>query len=433
MKVTLAGVTHCPGTGDAPPSTPESITAAYARISRSPHTVSELRRRAARDIETTRTFNRKIVFHLGHESVAEHAVFNVDISGISRLAVETVEHSRLASYTERSQRYVRIGSDFHIPSEYREMGLSARFAALCTSQHRRYRDLVSALRQSYSLQRAKEDARYALGLATTTQLGMTINARSLSMMLARLETHELGECRSLAGKLRSLTGRIAPSLIRNREDGTDRIDSAADHRDPEDEKSNSYPRLLWFTANPADIIRSTLSYSSNGTSWSSSQGKQRAIPTHLGIGGTRTLSRALEAVQFAFELCISSSCFAQLKRHRMATLIPQPYDPDLGITIPATIEESGYSDLLLEGATEAEDFRDITGRTASSARTYPLLNAHRRRVLFIINARSFSNMIHLRLDRHAQWDIRDQTMKLRELISSRIPEMNDFLPLPFSN
>ena len=33
---------------------------------------------------------------------------------------------------------------------------------------------------------AKEDARYAISMATETQLGMTINARNLELMLRRL-------------------------------------------------------------------------------------------------------------------------------------------------------------------------------------------------------------------------------------------------------
>lgn len=45
---------------------------------------------------------------MGHSSIAEHAVFNLDILGVSRLAVETIERFRLCSYTEKSQRYVRL-------------------------------------------------------------------------------------------------------------------------------------------------------------------------------------------------------------------------------------------------------------------------------------------------------------------------------------
>ena len=35
--------------------------------------------------------------------------------------------------------------------------------------------------------------------------------------------------------------------------------------------------------------------------------------------------KAFEAAEFEFQFDISSSCYAQLKRHRMATIIKSPY------------------------------------------------------------------------------------------------------------
>ncbi|PKN95790.1 MAG: thymidylate synthase (FAD), partial [Chloroflexi bacterium HGW-Chloroflexi-5] len=65
--------------------TPETISAAYARISRSPKSVDALRRDARTEVEKARKSNRNIVFEMGHSSVAEHAVFNIDVIGVSRL------------------------------------------------------------------------------------------------------------------------------------------------------------------------------------------------------------------------------------------------------------------------------------------------------------------------------------------------------------
>ncbi|MEQ8153226.1 MAG: FAD-dependent thymidylate synthase, partial [Smithellaceae bacterium] len=74
--------------------TPETLSAAYARISRSPKFVDELRQIARGEVEKARKSNRNIVFEMGHSSVAEHAVFNVDIIGVSRLLVEAIEKFR---------------------------------------------------------------------------------------------------------------------------------------------------------------------------------------------------------------------------------------------------------------------------------------------------------------------------------------------------
>ena len=59
--------------------TPETVAAAYARISRNPRPVNELRTLARGEVEKARASNRNIVFEMGHSSIAEHAVFNLDV------------------------------------------------------------------------------------------------------------------------------------------------------------------------------------------------------------------------------------------------------------------------------------------------------------------------------------------------------------------
>jgi len=56
--------------------TPETISAAYARISRDSRPVNELRAVAREDVAKAKKSAKTIVFGLGHHSVAEHAVFN---------------------------------------------------------------------------------------------------------------------------------------------------------------------------------------------------------------------------------------------------------------------------------------------------------------------------------------------------------------------
>jgi thymidylate synthase ThyX len=51
-------------------------------------------------------------------SVAEHAVLHLALENVSRLAIETIEANRLASYTEKSTRYQLWDEDaFYLPDE----------------------------------------------------------------------------------------------------------------------------------------------------------------------------------------------------------------------------------------------------------------------------------------------------------------------------
>src|SRR5512133_182246 len=95
---------------------PETIAVAFAKTSRSPQSF----RKIAAELtgEKSAEFHEKWVVGYGHASVAEHAVLHVAIENVSRLAVETIESNRLASYTEKSTRYQKWSQeDFYTPPE----------------------------------------------------------------------------------------------------------------------------------------------------------------------------------------------------------------------------------------------------------------------------------------------------------------------------
>ncbi|NLW73271.1 MAG: FAD-dependent thymidylate synthase, partial [Chloroflexi bacterium] len=81
----------------------ETIAVTFAKTSRSPEPfdviASELNE------EASSKFSEKWIVGYGHSSVAEHAVLHLALENVSRLAIETIEGNRLASYTEKSTRY----------------------------------------------------------------------------------------------------------------------------------------------------------------------------------------------------------------------------------------------------------------------------------------------------------------------------------------
>jgi thymidylate synthase ThyX len=186
--------------------TPETLSASYARISRDPRPADELRAAARTEVERARRSNQTIIFKMGHHSVAEHAVFNFDIIGVSRLAIEEIERFRLCSFTEKSQRYITLGEDFVVPEEIRRAGLEDLFTSTVRAQnvlyHRFYGRLrphvFDKFRESAADPKnhavldgwAKEDARYIVSLATQGQLGLTLNARNLELLIRRFAGRE---------------------------------------------------------------------------------------------------------------------------------------------------------------------------------------------------------------------------------------------------
>lgn len=412
--------------------TPETISAAYARISRSPKSVDELRKEAVQDVAQARKSNETIIFEYGHASVAEHAVFNFDIMDVSRLAIESIEHSRLCSFTEKSQRYLKLNGDMnevYTPAEMSEAFLP--FDKLMKSQLGAYQDLLVRLQMHAEKHgrpqggKPEEDARYVTGLAVTGQLGMTINARNLETMVRRLLSHPLEEVQRIGEELFHRAGEVAPSLLRYCE--PERIRQLQDTPLPGLFAMSSFTNAVIAidnSCNADDTVLAALLFQRGQAPFEMCQaavGKMSVVDkwqTFCTLYERMELHsaapRCFELPAMFFELVGSASFFAQLKRHRMATLLPQAYDLALGVTVPQSVEDAGAMDVFnhIRGLTE-ETYREYQQKCGSMAvAEYCLMQAHRRRVLVKMNARELYAFSRLREDGHAQWEIRDVAKKL---------------------
>lgn len=130
----------------------------------------------------------------GHTSVLEHASFTFAISGVSRSLSHQLVRHRLASYSQQSQRYVKVGElEYVCPPSLHE-SLSAErsyFLASMKTAECAYRDMIAAGVPA-------EDARFILPNATATNLVMTMNCRELLHFIeerccyrAQWEIHDL--------------------------------------------------------------------------------------------------------------------------------------------------------------------------------------------------------------------------------------------------
>jgi len=469
MKIMLAGYNvdcdvlreyrSTPGEGE--PLTPETISAAYARISRNPLPVNELRKIARTEVEKARRSTRAIVFGMGHSSIAEHAVFNVDIIGVSRLIVEEIEKFRLCSYTEKSQRYIRLEDDFVVPEEILADGIKEAFVETVKKQNALYHELYAGLKE-YMFEEhrdllsnpgnrsmvdgwAKEDARYIVSLATHAQLGMTINARNLELMLRRSAAHPLKEVNEYGSKLYEATVAIAPSLVRytraTRFDLNVRkklkriagsfIDGAGATGENAVLGRDGNVELLYATPDGDDTIVAAILHSSSSLPMAECLAAARGMSTKDKEIIIETACRHMQSYDpplrefeyagFSFEVTISASCFAQLKRHRMATMTCQKYDPSLGVTVPASIRAIGMEDRFMEVIAGTEEMYNRIKDLSPHAAPYILTNAHRKRVALKVNVRELYHISRLREDKHAQWDIRETAESMVRLGKSVMP------------
>ena len=443
--------------------TPETVAAAYARISRYPKPVNELRAIARGEVEKARASNRNIVFEMGHSSIAEHAVFNLDVLAVSRLLVEEIERFRLASYTEKSQRYVLFQDDFVIPPEIREADLEKAFVSTVRHQYDFYHRLYEKLRpwvfdrnpelaadpKNRGLLEgwAKEDARYCLPLATETQLGMTVNARNVELMIRRLAASPLAEAREYSRRLYEATHAVTPSLVRYTEPTPYDLETTAALRVEAAGVLGNFPtgapdsatrkagtdlvRLVDVTAEADEKVLTAILHSASDRPFAECREAAAQMNRKERESLVKTVLRRMKAYDAAprefeqavltFELVISATCFAQVKRHRMAGITVQGYDPGLGVTVPPAVAEIGMEREFRDLCARTEETWERIRRRASAAAAYILTNAHRRRVLMRVSARELYHLARVRADGHAQWDIRETAVRMVALGRKAMP------------
>lgn len=463
MKVLLAGynidtevindlVKNSPNRNDV---TPEILSASYARISRDPMAINELRKAAREEVEKARRSNKNIIFSMGHHSVAEHAVFNFDIIGISRLAIEELEHHRLCSYTEKSQRYITLGNDFVIPKEIADSKYKDIFITTANLQNefyhklykklyeyvfKKYADLANDPKKHNLLDGwAKEDARYITSLSIEGQLGLTINARNLELVLRRFASHRFSEVKDLGEELWRLVEKVAPSIIlfykSNDFDEKTYPELKAKVEDLKLDqgwkKEGKEVELINFTHHSDDITTASLIHTSTNLPF------KKCLQTAKKMNLDKKLEliksvfkymefydstiREFEHVGLTYEIVLSASCFAQLKRHRISTITCQGYNPYLGITIPESIIEIGMKNEFMDVIKKTEDVYYKIEKDLPDTAVYILTNSHRKRILFSCNARELYHISRLREDQHAQWDIRNVTGKMAEEAKKVMP------------
>jgi flavin-dependent thymidylate synthase len=461
MKVILAGYnvdstvikelkSSDPDRGDV---TPETLSASYARISRDPRSVDQLRSAAREEVDKARRSNRTIIFKMGHHSVAEHAVFNFDVIGLSRLAIEEVEKFRLCSYTEKSQRYIKLEDDFVVPEEIKKAGKERIFTDMIREQNGLYHQLFRKLKpyfyekypdmykdiKKHSVLNgwAKEDARYIVSLATEGQLGMTLNARNLEYMIRRFSSKNLAELKEFNKRIYKLAKEVAPSIIlfteSNDFDGKTYQELAAkiQAKQPSEEETNDSVRLVDYTPKADIKLVASLIHTVSENSYKDclqkaeklgKEERKKIVKKALNhMEFYDAVLREFEYVDLTFDLVVSATCFAQFKRHRMATLTSQKYNPDLGVTVPPSVRGAGVEQDFMDVIEKTNAVYQDLLRSMDVGAPYVLTNAHRKRVLLKMNAREFYHFSRLREDETAQWEIRSMAHQMKEKAKQVMP------------
>ncbi|TFG00300.1 MAG: FAD-dependent thymidylate synthase [Promethearchaeota archaeon] len=155
----------------------------------------------------------KMLVKRGHGSVLEHAYASFRISGVSRALTHQLVRHRMASFTQKSQRYVNESNFNYIEPDDIKNDKNA---------HELYTNFMENIRTHYKQLRdlgiKKEDARFILPNATESELVLTANFRELRHMIQlRGEKAAQWEIRRLVIKMLKILKEKVPSVFQDME------------------------------------------------------------------------------------------------------------------------------------------------------------------------------------------------------------------------
>lgn len=146
----------------------------------------------------------------GHTSTIEHAYFTFSIEGVSRALTHQLVRHRIASYSQKSQRYVKEGEFEYIlpPTIAKNQQLK-----------KTYLKELESIQDCYSKLLAEgipaEDARMLLPNACETKIVVTMNCRALFNFFGeRLCLRSQWEIRQMASLMLRECKKIAPNVFK---------------------------------------------------------------------------------------------------------------------------------------------------------------------------------------------------------------------------
>ena len=145
---------------------------------------------------------------LQHLSIFEHAYFTFYIDGISRVTSHQLVRHRIASYSQQSQRYVKLKGGIVIPlSIQKQENVEKIFKDSIESALLNYKKLLE-------MGISKEDARYILPQAIETKIIVSMNARELMHFFSlRTCNNAQWEIREMAWKMLEKVKEVAPIIF----------------------------------------------------------------------------------------------------------------------------------------------------------------------------------------------------------------------------
>lgn len=464
--------------------TPEQLAVAIAKCSRSStpfdQNVDDV------TLEKAADFHEKWVVGFGHGSVAEHAVASVAIQNIPQVVIKILEDTRLASYTEKSSRYVIFTRErVAVPDTLSQSRRSGRVNELFDHLYGLYESLVpevtTLMQQRFPKKEEMSDAeykaatkgrvcdvvRYLLPAAATASLGMTANARIWEHAIIKLlssadplarkigqEIKDVLKGNELLDKDRALREKPLPTLLKYAEPHAYLTNVPSelaklskelvpDGKTSGEKASPDQPVVMLRDDLGAELhVAAALLARFGREPYSAALEKltgdraavERVLRAALEMRGLHDAPlREFESAWFQHEIVMDYGSWRDVQRHRMCCQINQELGVDLGYDIPEPVyalgRENEFKKVLDEAAAvHAQLIND--GLKIEAQYVVPM--AYRRRLIVGWNLREIFHFVELRSSRKGHPSYRRIAQEVWKTVQKNHPLIASFIRVDFS-
>lgn len=440
--------------------------------------------------EKAASFHSKWTIAYGHGSVAEHAVLHLAIEDVSILCSKIIEDCRLASYTEKSTRYVPWSRDkIHQPLQFimgQDVERPETFEPV-----QRYTDTIKILMDTYEeilkvlpdqiageldrsqfktdrgfrnscVAQACDSLRYLLPAAAVTNIGLSTNARELAHMISKLQSHPLQEAQLVGARLLEEGKKVCPTLLKY---AGEKPFFQAQHATRAELPKQLSPDINQGYTNPWDnfppvgrryvqvldvqipgqsvdqdvnaLILAHLAYEGSDLPWQAVLNqanntlplyRQALLQKLLAQRGTHDpFPRALEALTVRAEMMMDYGAYRDLQRHRMCTQWTQELKISHGYETPPVLEKYGHAPAYHRAMeAAAAAYQDLRESCGGSA-GYVVPLGYRIRTVFQWNLRSLAHFIALRSSQQGHPSYRWMAQELYRKVTETAPSLTPFL------
>jgi thymidylate synthase ThyX len=440
---------------------PETIAVAFAKTSRSPESFRDIA--VELSDEKSAQFHEKWVVGYGHASVAEHAVLHIAFENVSRLAIESIEGNRLASYTEKSTRYQKWELDsFTIPPELEGHPLCGEYVDTLRALFKSYADSLEPVRklilERFPRREGEKDeawdrrirskyvdvCRFILPAASLANVGMTANARVLENMIRKMLSHELVEVRQIGERVKEVARGETPTLVKYADAVpylVETIQDFANHKSQiANRKSDDWCSLISYDRDGEKKILAAALYRFGEMSYADAfayvkslkkAGQAKLAESLLGRLGKYDIPlRELEYSTYTFDLVMDQGAYAEFKRHRMMTQTPQKLTTRLGYATPRLMTEAGFGSQYEAAMESAAKVYEKLYEFNPNIAQYAVPNGFNRRVLAQFNLREAYAFCQLRSAANAHFSIRRIAQRVYEELGRVHPLLTKYMKLP---